>query len=878
MSAGSRWGARRRRAEGCEVLRGRLLPVKDGERLAEEGDSDDSDGGDSHFMDASQIEGGGGTVYSTSLRKSTLLIEDDNKRSYRVSGYFPFVDPWWYVEVKVKRNESHYFAQGYPSYTLQNDMFQTRSILSLFLNTCHVHDLIKQEFMNWLPSDVTVTFENLGQFTKVFHEKCGMELSFEKADAACIVINALSFPTALKYLPQLLPRHIKGFFTSDPNSEEPKSPDPIVILKGIEAILESEPWKLGFQAILYRELKLCHCEATWSCFLECKDILENIPKLQTNALIIYDELKKRCRELGDTYVEQEILTELVCGVMPHESAWEALKFLKDHCIVVLEGPRVFIQNLYQYEEDIAKYIDKVSQRKTWSLKLDPGDILNCGESSKSREMEESAEKHDDIFLGDDGLLSEDINIMQISNETETTDDENILKNLDPEQLKAAKMVCSNPVTVISGKGGCGKTTVVSLVLKYLVKKENKEIEEACKALEDDLEASEEWNSDQTTSNEGNPKPIHILFTAPTGKAASLLRKKTGLGAATLHQITCSYSAWKKQKTENPWKFSKVQALVVDEGSLASVHIFSSALKLLYRHSCLAKLIILGDIRQLPSIEPGNLLADLFISLNKMKWVIELKTNHRAESQLIVDNATRISLQKSLKFDAVINVGNGKTAEMPGEDKKFIFVALSDGDSDLVTAINLLLDKGPGLKDHKHSQFIAFRRGDCMLINELCCKHYSHHTLKNHKKRYVFQCGDKVCCTKNVYVKDLLSKNLENSTENQNILNNDAVQSTIQNNCEKELGIKEKEDRLCNGEIFFITLDVEKYNIRELTLCDTEEREYNLNYKLLKSRSGLRHAWARTIHTFQKEEVSPLGCSRLQKLAISSPCQKQLFKP
>lgn len=55
--------------------------------------------------------------------------------------------------------------------------------------------------------------------------------------------------------------------------------------------------------------------------------------------------------------------------------------------------------------------------------------------------------------------------------------------------------------------------------------------------------------------------------------------------------------------------------------------------------------ILGDIRQLPSIEPGNLLKDLFETLKSRNCAIELKTNHRAESELIVDNATRYSITK-----------------------------------------------------------------------------------------------------------------------------------------------------------------------------------------------------------------------------------------
>lgn len=46
----------------------------------------------------------------------------------------------------------------------------------------------------------------------------------------------------------------------------------------------------------------------------------------------------------------------------------------------------------------------------------------------------------------------------------------------------------------------------------------------------------------------------------------------------------------------------------------------------------------GDVRQLPSIEPGNTLYDLFEGLKDVRWAIEMKTNHRAESELIVRNA------------------------------------------------------------------------------------------------------------------------------------------------------------------------------------------------------------------------------------------------
>ncbi|OCT88898.1 DNA helicase B [Xenopus laevis] len=899
MNSRFRWSRSRRAGDAYTVLRGRLLPVKDDKPATnkrEESDSEESDGegDDPQFMDASEIEGGGTTLHSAPLRRTVVIIKDKCGIEYRVSGFFPLVDPWWSVKLEVKRDGTLYFAQGYPSYTLENDL--SKDILSLFFNACHIHADTIQTFSSWLPRDATVTFDNLKELIEEFQmDNPNIKINVESSGPGLLVMKALECPLTLKYLPKLLPRKVKGIFLKlYRTSDSTEDPTPrIDLLNEIEAILDSEPWQLGFQCIIYRTLQLCHCEATWENFLQCEKLLEKIPDLQKNALIIYNELKSRCREFGDTYAEQEVLTKLVSGQMPAEDAWEAIKFLKDNCVVVLEGQRVFLANLYRYEEHIARYINELVNRSSWMLDFDAKEIFASTKSFAGGEHSKpdlTADNPGNPFE-DDGCPSEHIDALQITDGPASTDD--CSGELDPDQLNAATMICSNPVTVISGKGGCGKTTVVSLVFKYLIKKENFEIEEACKAFEDDLDASEEWNKDQMACTEECTEPVHILLTAPTGRAASLLKKKTGLPAATLHQVTCSYSAWRKQESDKPWKFSQVKALVVDEGSLVSVNIFSTALKLLCNNSDLAKLIILGDVRQLPSIEPGNLLADIFTSLAAKKWVIELRTNHRAESQLIVDNATRISQQIYPEFDAVINIVSGQAIQMPDAEKKFILVALSDGsDQDLSTAIKALLDKGPGLEDDKHSQFIAFRRKDCMMINELCCKHYSKHSIKNYKNKFDFRVEDKVCCTKNAYVKDLQSKNTESLNLTQSARNGHAANceqkivgtATRARNCSqtKPESLAKEDERLCNGEIFFITNDVEKDKIRDLTLGDSEDREYTLNYKALRCRSGLRHAWARTIHTFQGSEeetvVYVLGCAGRQNwkhvyTAVTRGCKR-----
>ncbi|XP_041112156.1 DNA helicase B-like [Polyodon spathula] len=181
--------------------------------------------------------------------------------------------------------------------------------------------------------------------------------------------------------------------------------------------------------------------------------------------------------------------------------------------------------------------------------------------------------------------------------------------LDEEQQKAVEMICHNPITLISGKGGCGKTTVVSQTLKAEYQSEGKE---------------------------PGRKP-KVLPTAPIGKAANNLKKQTGFDSYTLYQVLWSYSLYQKEKFT--WRFSEVEVFVVDEGSLASLQILNYVFTLLMKEAQLRKVIILGDIRQLPSIQPGNALSDLFESLKKKGWAIELTTNHRSESHLIVRNTT-----------------------------------------------------------------------------------------------------------------------------------------------------------------------------------------------------------------------------------------------
>ncbi|XP_016003977.2 DNA helicase B isoform X2 [Rousettus aegyptiacus] len=525
------------------------------------------------------------------------------------------------------------------------------------------------------------------------------------------------------------------------------------------------------------------------------------------------------------------------------------------------------------ERDIASSVGDLMMRPPWHLHIDVKKVLASlcttkPENSRSDDtLNESKPDETSLETSVDIPNTQDTS-GHIWDTGENEDDAEISDNqLDQDQVAALEMICSNAVTIISGKGGCGKTTIVSHLFKHIELLEEREVKKACEDFEQDQDVPEEWISFTEQSPLKADKAIEVLLTAPTGKAAGLLRQKTGFSAYTLCQVNFSFYLWDRKSTKDiPWKFSSVKVLVVDEGSLVSVGVFRAVLYLLLEHSKLSKLIILGDIRQLPSIEPGNLLKDLFETLKSRNCAIELKTNHRAESELIVDNATRISKRQYPKFDAELNISDNSTLPVSVQDKTFIFVRLpednassqsskSNHQSDLYSAVTTLL-KEKDLQCAETSQFIAFRRQDCDIINACCCKHYTGHLVRDHKNRLIFGVGDKICCTKNAYLSDLLPENTSSSQQNKELEASGEVFNGTAHGFAKNKHDFESDIRLCNGEIFFIThdkTDITSGKKRLLTINNRAGLEVTVNFKKLMQNCHIRHSWARTIHTFQGSE-------------------------
>ncbi|XP_024432182.2 DNA helicase B isoform X1 [Desmodus rotundus] len=870
-------------------LCGPLLPSK---ALVEESDDylmEDVEDEDTAFVDAEELCSGGVKAGSLPGCLRVVIADENTQEQCEVFGRFPLTGPWWRVKVQVKPVASrNYHVQGFPSYFLQSDMSppDQKSICSLFLKDCEVSSDTRNTFLAWVKNTSgykNLNFENLREILRKFHKEHGRNgqkqstqaeqeesqpgherrLPVENTIPFISVMTALQFPKIMEFLPVLLPRHFKQLISS--NSKD--------VLGKIEEILGTHPWKLGFSKITYRELKLLRCEASWTAFCQCESLLQLMTDLEKNGLIIYSKLKQLCREHGHTYVEEADLTSQLSSCMSFHDVWQSLQFLKDIGVVTNKKTCIFPYELYRAERDIASLIGALMTRPPWRLHVDVRKVLASlhtkrPEDSRSDDtLNESTPDETRLETWED-ILNTQGSGGHIWDNGENEDNAEIGQGqLDQDQVAALEMICSNAVTVISGKGGSGKTTIVSRLFKHVELLEESEVKKACEDFEHDQDVPAEWITFSQQSLLKSDKAIEVLLTAPTGRAAGLLREKTGFSAYTLCQVNYSFYSWKKKaNTSSPWKFSSVRVLVVDEGSLVSVGVFKSVLNLLLEHSKLSKLIILGDIRQLPSIEPGNLLQDLFDTLKSRKCAIELKTNHRAESELIVDNATRISKRQFPKFDAELTISDDPVFPVSVQDKTFIFVRLPEEDansqlsknnyqSHLYSAVSTLL-KENDLQHAETSQFIAFRRQDCDVINVCCGKHYTGHLIKDYQKRLIFGVGDKICCTRNAYLSDLLPENTSDSQQNSELGASGEDLNWTPHDVAKNKHDFESGIRLCNGEIFFITndkTDITAGKKRSLTINNMAGLEVTVDFRKLMKHCRIRHAWARTIHTFQGSE-------------------------
>ena len=175
-------------------------------------------------------------------------------------------------------------------------------------------------------------------------------------------------------------------------------------------------------------------------------------------------------------------------------------------------------------------------------------------------------------------------------------------SLSQEQKLAIEKAVGSKVMIITGGPGTGKTTIVNSIIRILERKGQR-----------------------------------ILLAAPTGRAAKRLSDTTGRPAKTIHRLL-EYSPQQggfQRNRENPLP---ADLIIVDEASMIDILLLNHLLKAI---PLPARLILVGDIDQLPSVGPGNVLKDI-INSRQVEVVKLTEIFRQARESLIVVNAHRVN--------------------------------------------------------------------------------------------------------------------------------------------------------------------------------------------------------------------------------------------
>lgn len=219
--------------------------------------------------------------------------------------------------------------------------------------------------------------------------------------------------------------------------------------------------------------------------------------------------------------------------------------------------------------------------------------------------------------------------------------------LDELQKRSVVESVKNGIFILSGGPGTGKTTTINVIIRYFM-----------------------------------AEGMDIYLAAPTGRAAKRMTEATGYESRTIHRMLElngelsgeSRAARFERNESNPLE---ADVIIVDEMSMVDLFLFQALLKAVMVGT---RLIMVGDVNQLPSVGPGQVLHDLMVS-GRFPVVVLEKIFRQAGESDIVWNAHRIHAGEKLVLD--------------NKSKDFFFLERNDTNVIYKHMIQLITEKLPG---------------------------------------------------------------------------------------------------------------------------------------------------------------------------------------
>ena len=300
---------------------------------------------------------------------------------------------------------------------------------------------------------------------------------------------------------------------------------------------------------------------------------------------------------------------------------------------------------------------------------------------------------------DDSLIRKRIEKLEKQNES----------TLDERQREAVAEAVKNGIFILTGGPGTGKTTTINAMIRYFL-------------------------------SEG----MDIRLAAPTGRAAKRMTETTGYEAQTIHRLlevsgnpeeTGKGGFGRNQ--ENPLE---TDVVIIDEMSMVDLPLMHALLSAVIPGT---RLILVGDINQLPSVGPGKVLKDL-IDSEVFPVMMLTRIFRQAQESDIVVNAHRINAGLEVRLD--------------NKSRDFFFLKRQDADVIISVILTLIQKKLPRYVDAKMTdiQVLAPMKKGLLgveRLNRILQQYLNPPSPKKQEKEYgekIFRVGDKVMQTKNNY--------------------------------------------------------------------------------------------------------------------------------